>query len=90
MLDSKNRYLSFRFAFQKCLLARFRLGSESSFQPFLEKAVNILLPFCTTRVYKVAISVLTIMKSKYRSTSKNVSNALCPDALNIQPRHTSL
>lgn len=90
MLDSKNRYLSFRLAFQKCLLAKFRLGSESSFQPFLETAVNILLPFCTTCVHEVAISVLMVMKSKYRSALKNVSNALCPDALNIQPRHTSL
>jgi len=53
-------------------------------------ALNVLLSFSTTYLRKTTFSALTLIKSKYRSTLKNIEDALHPAVSNIAPRFNLL
>ena len=52
--------------------------------------LNVLLPFNATYLCEINFSVLTHIKSQYRSSLKNVEEILRPAVLNIAPRFNLL
>ena len=85
-----DRSLKLRFD-ELCLTEFWIMIEQSDTGPLGSKAVNILLPFCTTYLCERAFSALTLIKTKHRSCLKNVEHDLrvCLSE-NIQPQIANL
>jgi len=76
--------------FPKKLLTEFWIGTRTEFPTIADMALNVLLPFNTTYLCEVTFSALTHIKSKYRSSLKNVEEVLRPAVSNIPLRFNLL
>ena len=79
-----------KIQFPKKHLTEFWILARNEFPTIGDMALNVLMPFTTTYLCEISFSALTHIKSQYRSSLKNVEEALRPAVSNIQPRFNLL
>lgn len=85
---STDSYL--KHVFSSLNLNSFWLSIKNEYPILAEIAMKTLLPFVTTYLCESSFSTLTVIKTKYRASLKNIEIIMRPAVTNIKPRFDKL